>query len=224
MREGMWPIGRQNTNEQQREYAEFGLPVVRRKSINGSGGRLVECEKEGTHWKRMLERQEKDFLEIAGPSLFFVDDEIINFNEYADRLTCSNVTDDFTMRNQDGNLVSAKEHVDVIADAAQLPFPDHTFGALFARNFRMEDSKRLRPKPSPESLQSDQENNEYIRKVVKEAYRVLDKDGMVVWLNLERADFQSLINGGFEPIFYQQREYANGRNRYQGVFRKKEER
>lgn len=213
--------GGQNKFENtQKEYSEFGLPIARRKPISGSEGVIIECEKEGTHWKRMLEGEQKDFLEIAGPSLSFVDNEIINFNEYKDRTTCSNVSNDFTLKNQNGESVSAKEYVDVLADAADLPFADKSFGALFARNFRMEDSKRLKPKPSPGSLQSDIENNAYIRKVIKEAYRVLDEKGMVVWLNLERADFQSLINAGFEPIFYQQRSYANGRSRYQGVFQK----
>ena len=221
MHEGAWfGGGHDNGEKRDKEYSEFGLPVARRKSISGSEGLLIECEKEGTHWRKMLEGEQKDFLEIAGPSLSFVDNEIINFNDYKDRTTCTNISDEFTLKNQNGEAVSAKDYVDVVADAADLPFADKSFGALFARNFRMEDSKRLKPKPSPGSLQSDIENNAYIRKVIKEAHRVLDEKGMVIWLNLERADFQSLINGGFEPIFYQQRSYANGRNRYQGVFRK----
>jgi hypothetical protein len=75
--------------------------------------------------------------------------------------------------------------------------------------------------PKPLAIESDKENNQYIRKVIQEERRVLDDGGLAVWLNLESSDFRSLIDAGFEIIFYQKREYDSGAKRYQAVFRKR---
>lgn len=213
-------MGEGNWINKPKEYSEFGLPIARRYRLSEGDVAITECEKEGADWKKLLEEQEKDFLEIGGPSLTYGEGEIINFNDYKDRTTCTNISNNFSIRNQDGEIVEAKEYIDRLADAAELPYEDESFGAVFARNFRIEESKRKLPKPK--GLQSDFENNEYIRKVIKEARRVLTEGGLAVWLNLESADFKSLMDGGFEIIFYQKRDYANGRDRYQAVFRKDE--
>lgn len=217
MNEGKWF---NNESVKAKEYSEYGLLLTRRYKINGSEGSISEYVKEGSDWKKELKEQKKDFLEIAGPSLFYADDEIINFNDYKDRTICTNISNEGKMRNQDGRMVERKDYIDVLADAAQLPFEAESFGAVFARKFRIEESKREKPAPKSTELKSDSENNEYIRKVLVEVRRVLAEDGLVVWLDLETADFKSLIDAGFKPIFYQKREYPNGRNRYQAVFQK----
>ena len=220
MSEGKWFNNFENVQvEKPKEYCEFGLVVVRHIEVKGAS--LTECEKEGTNWKKLLEDQEKNFLEIGGPSLCYVSDEIIDFQDYIDRTICTNISDNFEMKNQNGETVNGGEYVDEIADAANLPFQDETFGAVFARNFRIESSTRKKPKPLAGEF--DAENSEYIRKAIKESWRVLDRDGLVIWLNLESTDFKSLLNSGFELVFYQKKEFKRGAVRYQAVFRKKDE-
>jgi hypothetical protein len=215
MSEGQW-------YNKQEDYSEFGLPIVRRGQIANSEATFIESERKGSDWKKTLESQEKDFLEIAGPSLFYGEEEIIRFDDYKDRLTCTNVSTDLKLKKPDGTLADAKDYVDVVADAAQLPFKDGSFGAVFVRDFRMEDSKRTQPKPLP--LQADKENNEYFRAVIKEMRRVLDDGGLAVCLNIERTDLASLQSSGLDMVFCQQRNYPNGRTRYQVVFQKQPQR
>lgn len=201
---------------EKKELSEFGLPVVRNFMSKNGKIKMMECEKEGADWKKILENQEKKFLEIGGPSFRFTEDDIIDFNEYSENLVRMNNGKHFETPNDEGIKVSTKEYTDVVGDAVNLPFPDKSFGAVFVRNFRMDESQRKLPRPKPNTF--DLENTQLIRSISPEVKRVLDENGLLVWLNMEKPDFNTFISDGFVPLFYQKREFENSTQRYHAVF------
>lgn len=172
-------------------------------------------------WLSVLNRMQGKFLELAGPTKQPENPErdidnpqdivlgpprnIIDFSKYKNKTICTNV------KSQAG--------VEVLADAAEVPFKNNAFKAVFVSSFRIEESARKLPKPADASV-PDFENAEYIKRVAKETWRVLDDKGILIWLHLEtEKELEAIEEAGFIRTFYRDTHYKNTNlHRYQVVF------
>lgn len=189
-----------------------------------------------------LEKRKDKFVEVAGPTergFMFYDfkegeePKRLNLLDYIskDKMYVSNLFKGVAHWNPNtGEFLGIENSVDFRADAKKLPLKDESIGAFFGSclgSFPLSALADIRMKMPSEAVQSDEYaedgiTNVFREKALKEAMRVLKKDGLLVWQGGKLSDTEFAKQLGFEIGHQEEYRYSTGQSSFSIVFIKKE--
>lgn len=155
--------------------------------------------KKGFSIENEMKHKHGPLMEIGGPTLGGF--ELVNFDSFDKdkKIFVSNITPGRSLYDGiSGQFLGYTGKIDFMADAQKLPFRDGEIGALFASRLPIEIRE----------------------KVIHEAKRVLEENGLLVWQGGREEDMKSAERVGFQLVEYSKKLYGSVYN-WNVIFQKK---
>lgn len=155
-------------------------------------------------------------IEVGGPSVQGF--EMINQDQLGKKLHITNITPGVARFDaKTGALAGYEGRVDFRADAAQLPFPDESVGALFFSSLSLTGSNYKT------AAEFDAARERLCETALQEAARVLEIGGMLIWSRGFPADINLATRLNFKSKQYIIRQDSKGAQFLSAIFEKTEQ-
>jgi len=162
-----------------------------------------------------LNSRKGPFIEIAGPTpdnyrmvdMQRLDKKVYSSNKYKGLPLFS---------GQTGEFIGYSHPVDFQADAQNLPMQDGSVGAIFCSCL-----STLFLQEGKTTEQATQETKELHEKAIQESYRVLEKEGLLIWEGGTQNDIEYGRHIGFKIVSHASEGDTYGTERHDIIFIKK---